>query len=204
MAQLLDQLRIWMQASILVLGYPGVALFMFAGSLVPFIPSIIVMPFAGSLVAEGRLAFSSIITAGVIGTTTGTSVMYYLGRQLGEHRMRSWLRRYATLSMLDAAFCRALEWFDRRGRAVLFFGRVIPGLRNVVSLPAGMRRIRFATFLALTIPGVLAWHLMLGVIGLLLGENWVFILRLVSVYEMALWILVAGLAGLLLVRRLMG
>lgn len=201
-AQFLDQLRIWIQEIIAALGYLGVGLLMFIESVIPIIPSEAIMPFAGSLVAKNEFTFIWVVVSGVVGTTAGTSVIYYLGLRLGEERIRRWFHRHASFLISEEGLNRSLEWFERYGRIAIVLGRMVPGVRSLISFPAGMRRMKFSVFLPLTALGVLVWTLILITAGVLLGENWEYVLHLVAVYEVLVWSVLGILVGAWLIHRL--
>lgn len=203
MAYLLDQLRLFVEYLILTLGYPGLALIMFLENLFPPIPSEVVLPFAGSLVADGELSLVGVLVASTLGATLGTGLFYYLGARLGERRTRGLLRRYGRFIGLDEDdLDRSLALFRRFERGVIFFGRFMPAVRTLISLPAGVARMRLTVFLFFTVLGTLAWNALLVGTGVLLGERWEEILALVDRYETFFWLAVAALAVWFVVSKL--
>lgn len=202
MAYLLEQFRILVEQIILTLGYPGVALIMFAENLFPPIPSEVVLPFAGSLVATGQLSLFGVLISSTIGAVLGTGLFYYLGHLLGETRTRALIRRYGRWLALDEGdLDHSLALFQRHDRSIIFFGRFLPGVRTLISLPAGIARMRLGTFLLYTTLGTLAWNALLVGAGVLLGQNWQRILSIVDQYETLFWILVALFVLYFLVTR---
>ncbi len=203
MAYLLDQFRFFVEYLILTLGYPGLALIMFLENLFPPIPSEVVLPFAGSLVADERLNLVWALVASTLGATLGTGLFYYLGVRLGEARTRGLLRRYGRFIGLDEEdLDRSLELFRRFDRGVIFFGRFMPAVRTLISLPAGVARMRLGVFLFFTVLGTLAWNALLIGAGVLLGERWEEILAIVDRFELVLWVLIALLIGWFLFGKL--
>ena len=202
MASLLEHLRIIIEQIILTLGYPGVALIMFAENLFPPIPSEVVLPFAGSLVEAGQLSLVGVLISSTIGAVLGTSLFYYLGQLLDEARTRQLIRRYGRWLALDESDLEhSLAMFHRHDRGIIFFGRFLPGLRTLISLPAGIARMRLGTFLLFTLLGTLAWNSILIGAGVLLGQNWERILSLVDRYETFFWIIIVILVALFVVQR---
>lgn len=173
MSGLLDQLATFIQDLILALGYPGVALIMFTENVFPPIPSELVMPFAGFVAGQGSLSFVGVWIAGVIGSVAGAVVLYYVGRLLGDTVLRRILRRYGKLlTVSEADYDRALKFFDKYGDAVVFFGRLIPIIRSIISIPAGADHMSLPRFLLFTTLGSAIWSGALAYAGMLLGENW--------------------------------
>lgn len=203
MAYLLDQLRTLIEWLILTLGYPGLALIMFLENLFPPIPSEVVLPFAGSLVADGRLSLVWVLVSSTIGATLGTGLFYYLGLRLGEARTRRLLQRYGRFIGLDEDdLDRSLALFRRFERGVIFFGRFMPAVRTLISLPAGVARMRLGVFLFFTALGTFAWNALLVGAGVLLGERWEEILATVDRFELVLWAVIALLVGWFVVDKL--
>ena len=203
MAYLLDQFRTLVEWLILTLGYPGLALIMFLENLFPPIPSEVVLPFAGSLVADGRLNLVWVLVASTVGATLGTGMFYYLGFRLGEARTRRLLQRYGRFALLDESdLDRSLELFRRFERGVIFFGRFMPAVRTLISLPAGVARMRLSVFLIFTALGTLAWNVLLVGAGVLLGERWEDILATIDRFELVFWALIALLVGWFLFSKL--
>lgn len=195
-----DQLRIWIEQVILILGYPGILALMFLEGVLPPIPSEIVMPFAGSLAQQGRLNLWGIVAAGTAGSLAVALLYYGLGRWLEAHAVRQLIRRYGRWLLLsEQDWDRAMRVFRRHGQGVVFAGRLVPGLRSLISIPAGLDRMRLSTFLVLTTLGSLAWNALLAQIGLMLGANWQDVLGAIDRYDRLIQVgLVAALAAVVL------
>jgi membrane protein DedA with SNARE-associated domain len=184
MAQILEQIGLWIEQIITALGYPGIAFVMFTENVFPPIPSELVMPFAGFLVGRGELNFVATVVAGVLGSVLGAVVLYYLGVWADERLVRRIVRRYGRILMLsEKDLDRALEFFGRYGEAVIFFGRLIPTIRSLISIPAGMNRMPLPKFLFFTALGSTIWTGVLAYAGVVLGENWENVLAIVKQYE---------------------
>jgi membrane protein DedA with SNARE-associated domain len=180
------------------LGYAGVAMLTFLENVFPPIPSELVIPLAGFVAADGNLRLSLVIAAGTAGSLAGAAVWYWLGRQIGEHRIRAWVGRHGkwlTLSTRDLD--RAQRWFRRHGNAAVFLGRLIPGLRTLVSLPAGFTAMPLAPFLLYSALGTLLWTTALAYAGLGLQANY----TVVGDYTNIATSVLIGLFGLMVVRR---
>ncbi len=194
MSTLLETLRVVVEQSILSLGYFGLALLMLAENLFPPIPSEMVLPFAGSLVAEGKLNLVWALVATTVGAVLGALLLYYLGLWWGEARVRALFRRYGRWLLLsEEDFDQALTVFRRFEGPAVFLGRFLPGVRSLISIPAGVARMPLGKFLAFTILGTLLWNSLLGYAGVLLNQNWTRVLTFTERYEAICWILLAGL-----------
>jgi membrane protein DedA with SNARE-associated domain len=163
----------WITNTMQSLGYVGIGLLMFLENLFPPIPSELIMPLAGFTVAKGDMALVPAIAAGVIGTMVGALPWYYLGRFLGEVRIKRWLDRYGKwigISVEDID--KSKYWFYRHGSKAVFFGRLIPGIRTLISLPAGFSEMPLSQFLIYSTLGTIAWVGLLTFAGYLLGDNY--------------------------------
>ncbi|MBA4489166.1 DedA family protein [Paracoccus sp. S1E-3] len=162
----------WVVSVIEGWGYPGVFLLMLAENLFPPIPSEVIMPLAGFLVGQGKLNLALTILAGTAGSVIGTSFWYVIGRAFGAERLKRWAARWGrVLTMSPSDIDGAVGWFDRHGGAAVFFGRMLPAIRTLISVPAGIARMNFGRFLLLTTLGSLIWTVLLTVAGMILQER---------------------------------
>ena len=185
---MLNQIATWValmiETIVLTLGYPGIALVMLIENLFPPIPSELVMPFAGFLAAQGKMDFTLVIISGTIGAVLGAIGLYYIGMWADETIIRRFVRRWGKwFTISETELNIALAFFMRRGEAVVFFGRLIPLIRSLISIPAGMRRMNFGRFLLFTSIGTLLWNLALTLAGSVLGANWKQILSFLGTYQ---------------------
>jgi membrane protein DedA with SNARE-associated domain len=207
MTQAVESLRAWIEEIILAIGYPGVALIMLIENLFPPIPSEFVMPFAGFLAGRGSFDFWTVVAAGTAGAVLGAIALYYIGYFVGEPLLRVFVRRYGRYWLLsEADLDRSLDLFTRHGSIMVFVGRVIPLVRSLISIPAGMSRMPFLRFLVLTTLGSAVWSGVLAYAGLLLGENWEQILGFIERYQRFVLValalaVVAGIARWVAVAR---
>lgn len=154
-------------------GYGAIALVMLLENVVPPIPSELVMPLAGFLVQQGKLELLPVLLAGLLGTLLGAWFWYGIGRLINEQRLEHWLARHGRWFGLRAEdLARSRRWFNRHGVAVVFWGRLIPGVRTFVSLPAGIELMPQPRFLAWTTAGSLIWLLFLTLAGKALGAGY--------------------------------
>lgn len=162
----------WVVQTVKTLGYAGVAVLMFLENLLPPIPSELIMPLAGSVARQGELVLLGAIVAGGLGSLVGTCFWYYLGMRLGKERLEEFASchgRWFGLSV--GSIERADGWLKRHGDWAIVIGRLIPGIRTWISLPAGLAGMPFWKFLGLTAVGTLAWTALLAWAGWLLGAN---------------------------------
>jgi membrane protein DedA with SNARE-associated domain len=132
----------------------------------PPIPSELIMPLAGYLVATGKLTLVGVIIAGTAGSVAGALPLYYAGRRLGAQRAAEFADRHGRWLTLSGKHVRgATRWLERYGTAAVFFGRLIPGVRSLISIPAGIARMNLALFLLLTTLGSAIWSSLLAGAG---------------------------------------
>lgn len=193
MAELLAQFQKWVESVIQSLGYPGIALLMFLENVFPPIPSEIIMPFSGFLVHDGRFNFWLVLLAGTIGSFLGALLIYYVGVWFSRERLRRWLERHGKWVLIDEKdFDHALEVFHRHGPWMVFMGRLFPGVRSIISIPAGLERMPVWFFSFLTIIGITFWNMLLIFAGMALGSQWRSILKVISKFELLIWLAILG------------
>lgn len=186
MTQLIDQVATWIENLIASIGYPGIVLVMAIENIFPPIPSELVLPFAGSLSAKGEMNFWAVVAAGTVGALIGAIVLYgvgYFAREAGVRKLVANYGKYLFVSEGDLD--RAAGWFEKYGELIIFFGRLIPLIRSIISIPAGYTRMNPVRFLIYTTLGTTLWNLILAYAGWLLGENWEDILAFMDTYQYA-------------------
>jgi membrane protein DedA with SNARE-associated domain len=155
------------------LGYWGIGFLMFLENIFPPIPSELIMPLAGFTVSQGKMDFSLAVLAGTVGTMAGTYVWYYLGRLVNYQRLSTWTDRYGKwIRVTTQDLDRVNDWFDKYGRKAVFFGRMVPGIRTLISLPAGMSKMSVVSFTLYSTLGTAIWTITLTTAGFVLGENY--------------------------------
>jgi len=155
------------------MGYLAVGLVMLLENLIPPIPSEVVMPFAGYLVGQGRLDLVPTVLAGLLGTVLGAWFWYGIGRLIPEPRLALWVEGPGRwLGIRAEQLARSRDWFQRHGSALVFWGRLVPGVRTLVSVPAGIERMPQGPFLLWTTAGSLVWTLLLTLAGKALGQGY--------------------------------
>jgi len=155
------------------MGYAVIAAVMLLENVFPPIPSELVMPLGGFYVQQGKLELVPVILAGLIGTVLGAWFWYGIGRLINEQRIEHWLERHGRwIGITPADLARSRRWFNRHGSAVVFWGRIIPGVRTLVSVPAGIELMPQLPFLAWTTAGSLIWIIVLTLLGQGLGAGY--------------------------------
>lgn len=163
----------WVQGLMDSMGYLGILLLMILENLFPPIPSELIMPSAGFAAARGEMSLPIVILMGVLGSVIGTLPLYYIGRAFGEERLVAWADKHGkwlTLSGKDIR--KADDWFDQHGTKAVLFGRMVPGIRSLLSLPAGMSEMPMPKFLIYSAIGSGLWATALAYAGYVLGENY--------------------------------
>lgn len=154
------------------LSYWGVALAMLLENVFPPIPSEAVLPAAGLAARRGDMSVVGVIVAATTGSLAGAILWYYVGRWIGTERLRRWSERrgrYFGFSPKDID--RADEWFDRWGTVVVFFGRMVPGVRTLVSVPAGVAEMPLMRFILYSAAGSALWSTLLVLLGWWAGQS---------------------------------
>lgn len=162
----------WIAQTFTTLGYWGIALAMFLENVFPPIPSEAVLPAAGMTARRGQLSVWGVIAAGFVGSLAGAVLWYYIGLWVGTERLRRWADRkgkYIGFSSKDID--RADAWFDRWGGPAVFVGRMIPGVRTLISVPAGFSEMPLGRFLAYSAAGTALWSAILVMVGWWLGQS---------------------------------
>ncbi len=182
------------------LGYAGLALLMLAETVFPPIPSEAVLPLAGYLVERGEFAFLAVIVTSTAGSVLGAVLLYEAAR----HGGRPFAHRFMRFARLDPEKLEEAEaWFAKRGALIVLLGRCVPGMRSLVSLPAGLLRMPRWEYLLFTLLGSAVWNTVLVGAGYALGSQWERVSDVVGPLSKPLIALVVlGAAGFLLWRGL--
>jgi membrane protein DedA with SNARE-associated domain len=160
----------WVVDVVDALGGPGVGLLVFLENLFPPIPSEVVLPLAGFAAAQGTFTLVEGIVWATAGSVLGALVLYAVGAAVGTRRLAALADRVPLMSGEDVH--RADRWFTRRGPIAVLVGRIVPGVRSLISIPAGVARMPLLLFTLLTTVGSAAWNIALIVAGYVLGANW--------------------------------
>ena len=174
------------------MGAPGAGLAVALENLFPPLPSEVILPLAGFTASRGDMGLVSAIVWTTLGSVAGALVLYYVGAVFGHRRTLAIASRIPLLRPTDIE--RSENWFDKHGTKAVFLGRMIPIFRSLISIPAGIKRMRLAQFVALTALGSLIWNTALVLAGYVLGENWEVVERYVGTVTKAVLLAIA-LAG---------
>jgi membrane protein DedA with SNARE-associated domain len=162
----------WIIEVVRSLRYLGIALLALLENACPPIPSELIMPLAGYMAASGDMSLAGAIAAGSIGSLIGCIGWYLIGRRIGERRLRAWIDRHGHwLTLCQEDIDTAQAKLRKHGSAVVFFGRLIPGIRTWVSVPAGLSGMPPLKFIAYTTAGTVLWTAALTVAGYFLGSR---------------------------------
>jgi len=154
------------------MSYLGVAILMAVENVVLPIPSEVIMPFAGFKTERGPMTLFGVIIAGTVGSVLGGLPLYYAGYALGEDRLRTWIERYGKWVLLRARdLDRAADRFSGNSFLEVTLAQLLPGIRGLISIPAGVARMNVWLFLLANFIGTLVWCTVLAVAGRLLGRN---------------------------------
>lgn len=155
------------------LGYPGIILVVAAENLFPPIPSEVVLPFAGFMTTASSLTIPGVIAAATAGSLLGALILYGLGAAFGAERIERFVDRYQRyLTITPEHMRQARAWFARYGVYTVFFCRMVPVMRSIISIPAGLVRMNLGAFFLYTLLGSLIWNGALVGVGALLGASW--------------------------------
>ncbi|MCF2513472.1 DedA family protein [Sphingomonas sp. G124] len=155
-------------------GYVGIALLMFLEGLFPPIPSWLVMPLAGFEASQGRFSPFAVVVAGTAGSTLGAICWYFVGRLVGVERLKAFAARHGHwLTLTPAQVDRADRWFDRHGAPAVMMARVVPVVRLLISVPAGVFAMDLRRFILFTAIGDTMWNGLMTGAGYLLKSHYI-------------------------------
>jgi len=161
------------------LGYLGVALLMAIENVVLPLPSELIMPLAGFLAGRGYMSLVGVIIAGTIGSVAGALPVYWLAQKVGEERIAAWVEAHGRWMRIRARdILRANARFASNGGRAVFLSQLIPGLRVLISIPAGIARMNVAWFIVTNLAGTLIWCTLLALAGEELGIHFVAVVHL--------------------------
>ena len=190
---LLSDLTTWAKDFVESAGYVGVFLMVVLENVFPPIPSEAILPLAGFLAGEGRFWLPAVILAATMGAVAGALILYYAAYWFGEARLRWLIRKYGKwFAVSERDLDSANAWFDHHGYKAVFLCRMVPIVRSLVSLPAGLRRMNLVPFIAYTAIGSGLWNSLLIVAGWWLGDNWEDVSHLVDYLDYPMYVAIIG------------
>ncbi|WP_252501730.1 DedA family protein [Sporosarcina sp. Marseille-Q4943] len=182
----------WITEFISEHGYFGVCFLLLIENIFPPIPSEIILTFSGFATGFTTMTKTGVIIAATIGSVVGAMILYSIGLLIDVERLEKFVeRRGRWLRLSKKDLRRADEWFDKYGPWTVFFCRLVPLVRSLISVPAGMSNMNFPLFLLLTTLGSFIWNTILVTIGFNVGENWESIVHYMDVYSNIVYVLLA-------------
>lgn len=173
MSNPLSAIGSWAQDVIERFGYAGVAVLIALENVFPPIPSELILPLTGFLAGQGRMWLPAAVLAATVGSVAGALALYALSGWWGEERLRRIVRRYGwILRLRERDLDRSDRWFAAHGGKTVLIGRLVPVIRSLVSIPAGVHRMRVAAFVLYTALGSALWNSLLIGLGWWLGSRW--------------------------------
>jgi membrane protein DedA with SNARE-associated domain len=186
----------WITGIISDYGYIGVFLIIVLENLFPPIPSELVLSFSGFMTTRTDLTVTGIILSSTTGSVIGAMILFWMGSILDVKRLEKIVDRWGhILRLKQEDIYKADAWFDKYDVWTVFFCRMIPLLRSIISIPAGMANMNFSLFLFLTFIGTLIWNTILVCVGAMLGESWHTIIAFTEVYSNIIYVTI-GLGGI--------
>lgn len=182
------------------LGEWGIGALTFVETVVPPIPSEVVLPLSGFIARQGQMNLVLLLVTSTLGSYLGALALYLLASRLGQARAIALLARLPLVDRRD--FVRATAWFADHGRRSVFLGRLVPGVRSLVSLPAGAVQMPIPRFTVFTVAGSAIWNALLIGLGWLLGSRYEVVDRYSSVLDVVVVTAVVALVGWLVLRRM--
>ena len=189
----------WVVGLMETLGAPGAGLAVAVENLFPPIPSEVILPLAGFAASRGELDLTAAIVFTTLGSLIGALALYGLGALLGRERMRGLARRLPLVDVHDVD--RTEEWFRRHGTKAIFFGRMVPIFRSLISIPAGIERMPVWKFALLTTAGSFVWNTAFILAGFWLGEQWHVVEQYAEVFQLIVIAAVVGAVTWFVVAR---
>lgn len=180
----MNQISEWVLAIMAKFGYLGIIFAMFAENVFPPIPSEVIMPAAGFAVARGDLNLLLVIVSGTLGSVLGALPLYYFGSLFNKQRLIDFTEKYGKYVFVKPDdVISADDWFNKHGKKAVFFGRMVPGIRSLISIPAGMNKMPLLPFIILTTAGAAIWTTLLTLAGYHFGQNYEDIEKFLAPYS---------------------
>ena len=186
-------------------GYPGIGLLILLETIFPPIPSEVILTFGGFLSTCTRLTVIGVIVSSTAASLAGAWLLYGLGRLFGPARMQRLVsgKLAKRLGFQEKEVGDTFSWFEKKGEKAVFFGRCIPIVRSLISIPAGMAGMKAGRFTVYTLTGSLIWDTLLVLLGRVAGESWEIIMEYTDAYS-ALVKIGAATAGAAALMRFLG
>ena len=192
----------WLVNAISTIGYPGVFISVFLESFFAPIPSEIILPFSGFVASTGKMNLVIVIIIATVAAYLGSLPFYFIGRW-GEKPVINFINKYGKyLFIQQKDVDKVFGAFDKYGKGVVFFGRLIPMIRTLISFPAGVAKMQFARFSMYTLLGSLTWNILLTYAGYQLGDHWSVVSKWIEKYQNVILVLIIIAVLLYIIRRI--
>jgi len=186
-----DSIINWIVHLMEILGAPGVGVAVFLENVFPPIPSEVVLPLAGFTASQGNMNLIAAFLWATAGSVVGAYLLYWLGAVIGANRLRRIADWMWLVEVEDVD--KSLHWFDKYGKLSILLGRLIPGVRSLISIPAGIDRMNVLSFGLFTLLGSAVWNALLIYLGFILGENWSQVADVIGQFSTVIKIVIAAL-----------
>ncbi|MDZ5472812.1 DedA family protein [Bacillus sp. 31A1R] len=171
-------------------GYMGIMFLLALENIFPPIPSEIILTFAGFMTTSSEISIMGVVLSATAGSIIGAIILYGIGLQLDVQRLEKVIDRWGNMLRLTKNDVhKADAWFDKFGGWTVLFCRVIPLVRSLISIPAGMSNMNFGVFLVLTTVGTLIWNIILVNLGASVGESWDVIVEYMDIYSKVIYLI---------------
>ncbi|HNR28889.1 MAG TPA: DedA family protein [Candidatus Dojkabacteria bacterium] len=192
----------WLVNAISTIGYPGVFISVFLESFFAPIPSEIILPFSGFVASTGKMNLIFVIVIATVAAYLGSLPFYFIGKW-GEKPVINFINKYGKyLFIQQKDVDKVFGAFDKYGKGVVFFGRLIPMIRTLISFPAGVAKMQFARFSMYTLLGSLTWNILLTYAGYQLGDHWSVVSKWIEKYQNVILVLIIIAVLLYIIRRI--
>ncbi len=192
----------WLVNAISTIGYPGVFISVFLESFFAPIPSEIILPFSGFVASTGKMDLVFVMVIATVAAYLGSLPFYFIGKW-GEKPVINFIGKYGKyLFIQQKDVDKVFGAFDKYGKGVVFFGRLIPMIRTLISFPAGVAKMQFARFSMYTLLGSLTWNILLTYAGYQLGDHWSVVSKWIEKYQNVILVLIIIAVLLYIIRRI--
>lgn len=178
-------------------GYLGVCFLIAIENIFPPIPSEVILTFGGFMTTYTRLNVPGVVIFSTLGSTIGALVLYGVGLSLTPERLARFSKQrwFKLLGFDIEEIAQTMKWFEQKGKKAILFGRCVPIIRSLVSIPAGMAQVPMPVFLLYTVIGSTVWNILLVSLGAMLGASWETVLVYLERYAAVIRVLLIGIAA---------
>lgn len=195
-----DTMQTWITTFIEQFSYIGIFLLMALENVFPPIPSEVILTFSGFMTTYTALSIPGVIVSATLGSVAGAVILYGIGYFLEIEKIEAIVDRWGhVLRLKKEDIARANAWFDKYGYWTIFLCRMVPLVRSLISVPAGMTKMNFSLFLLFTTLGTLLWNVALVLLGSFLGQSWEKILNYMEMYSTVTYVIIGAGAVVFLI-----